>query len=127
MNFLLDQSADFRLIPHLRQLGHDVQVISRNYPHGLPDADVLAIAQKEQRILIVTDRDFGELIFQQNVAHAGVIFFRLPGAPLQAKIEQLTTVLADYVEELKRGEFLVVTPSQIRIAGALSRGSAAKV
>jgi predicted nuclease of predicted toxin-antitoxin system len=123
MKFLLDQSADFRLIPHLRQLGHDVHVISRNYPAGLPDADVLAIAQKEQRILIVADRDFGELIFHQGLAHVGVIFFRLPGAPLQAKIEQLTTVLTDYAEELKRGEFLVVTPSQIRIAGALSTKS----
>ena len=32
MKFLFDQSADFRLIPHLRQLGHDVEAISRNYP-----------------------------------------------------------------------------------------------
>jgi predicted nuclease of predicted toxin-antitoxin system len=55
MKFLLDQSADFRLIPHLRQRGHDVQVISRQYPPGLPDADVLAIAREEQRILIVAD------------------------------------------------------------------------
>jgi predicted nuclease of predicted toxin-antitoxin system len=123
MKFLLDQSADFRLIPHLRQLGHDVHVISRNYPPGLPDADVLAIAQKEQRILIVADRDFGELIFHHGIAHVGVIFFRLPGARLQAKIEQLTTVLTDYAEELERGEFLVVTPSQIRIAGAPSTKS----
>jgi hypothetical protein len=44
MKFLFDQSADFRLIPHLRQLGHDVHVISRNYPPGLPDEDVLEIA-----------------------------------------------------------------------------------
>jgi predicted nuclease of predicted toxin-antitoxin system len=116
MKFLLDQSADFRLIPHLRQLGHDVHVISRNYPPGLPDEDVLAIAREERRILIVADRDFGELIFHQGVAHAGVIFFRLPGASLQAKIEQITTALTNYAEELKRGEFLVVTPGQIRIA-----------
>jgi predicted nuclease of predicted toxin-antitoxin system len=123
MKFLLDQSADFRLIPHLRQLGHDVHVISRNYPAGLPDEDVLTIAREEQRILIVADRDFGELIFHHGIAHVGVIFFRLPGAHLQAKIEQLTTVLTDYAEELKRGEFLVVTPGQIRIAGAPSTKS----
>ncbi len=120
MKFLLDQSADFRLIPHLCQLGHDVHVISRNYPPGLPDEDVLAIAREERRVLIVADRDFGELIFQQGVAHAGVIFFRLPGATLQAKIEQLTTVLNEYAEELERGEFLVVTPGRIRIAGSPS-------
>ena len=63
MKFLFDQSADFRLIPHLRELGHDVS----------------AIARDEQRILMVADRDFGELIFQQGLAHAGLIFFRLPG------------------------------------------------
>lgn len=117
MKFLFDQSADFRLIPHLRQLGHDVQVISRNYPHGLPDEDVLKIAREERRILIVADRDFGELIFQRGLVHAGIIFFRLPGAKLQTKIEQLNTVLEKHADELALGEFLVVMPAQIRVAG----------
>jgi predicted nuclease of predicted toxin-antitoxin system len=117
MKFLFDQSADFRLILHLRQLGHDVHVISRDYPPGLPDEDVLEIARKEKRILVVADRDFGELIFQQGLAHAGIIFFRLPGAKLQTKIDQLNTVLEDHADDLALGEFLVVTPGQIRIAG----------
>ena len=117
MKFLLDQSADFRLMPHLRELGHDVTAISRNHPAGLADEDVLAIARTEQRILIVADRDFGELIFQQELAHAGVIFFRLPGATLQTKIEHLNTVLEEHTDELERGEFLVVTPGRIRVAG----------
>ena len=117
MKFLFDQSADFRLIPHLRELGHDVAAISRNYPHSLPDEDVLAIAREEERILVVADRDFGELIFHQELVHAGVVFFRLPGATLQTKIEHLNTVLDEHTEELERGEFLVVTPGQIRVAG----------
>jgi predicted nuclease of predicted toxin-antitoxin system len=117
MKFLFDQSADFRLIAHLRQLGHDVQAISRNYPPGLPDEDVLAIAGEERRILVLADRDFGELIFHQGRSHAGVIFFRLPGAQLQTKIAQVNTVLDEYADELERGEFLVVTPGQIRVAG----------
>jgi len=117
MKFLFDQSADFRLMPHLRELGHDVAAISRNYPHGLPDEDVLAIAREEERILVVADRDFGELIFHQELAHAGVIFFRLPGATLQTKIEHLDMVLNEHAGELERGEFLVVSPGQIRVAG----------
>jgi predicted nuclease of predicted toxin-antitoxin system len=116
MNFLLDQSADFRLISHLRTLGHDVVAISREYPHSLADEDVLAIARKEGRILLVADRDFGELIFHQELPHAGVIFFRLPGAPLQTKIDQLTSVLADYTDHLQRGAFIVVAPGRIRVA-----------
>ena len=104
MNFLFDQSADFRLIPHLRTLGHNVTAISRNYPPGLPDEDVLTIAREEARALIVADRDFGELIFHQELAHAGVIFFRLPGATLQTKIEHLNTVLEEHADELERGD-----------------------
>src|SRR5215510_11953150 len=116
MKFLFDQSADFRLIPHLRQLGHDVTAISRNYPPGLADEDVLTIAREEARVLIVADRDFGELIFQQELTHSGVIFFRLPGATLQTKIEHLSTVLVEYTGQLERGAFLVVTPGRIRLA-----------
>ena len=117
MKFLLDQSADFRLMPHLRKRGHDVAAISRHYPPGLPDEDVLEIARKERRVLIVADRDFGELIFHQRLAHAGVIFFRLPGVKLQTKIDQLNTVLEEHTDDLALGEFLVVAPGQIRIAG----------
>jgi predicted nuclease of predicted toxin-antitoxin system len=116
MNFLFDQSADFRLISHLRTLGHDVVAISREYPHSLADEEVLAIARKERRILIVADRDFGELIFHQERAHVGVIFFRLPGSSLHTKLDQLTSVLADYTDHLQRGEFIVVTPGRIRVA-----------
>ena len=90
---------------------------SCNYSPGLPDEDVLEIARKERRILIVADRDFGELIFQQGLTHAGIIFFRLPEAKLQTKIDQLNTVLAEHSDDLKHGEFLVVTPGQIRVAG----------
>ena len=117
MKFLFDQSADFRLIPRLQSLGHDVTAISRDYPHSLADEDVLAIARREGRILVVADRDFGELIFQQKLAHAGILFFRLPGAPLQTKVDHLTTVLEHHTAELSRGEFLVVSAGQIRLAG----------
>ena len=117
MKFLFDQSADFRLIPHLRELGHGVSAISRHYPHGLADEDVLAIARDEQRILMVADRDFGELIFQQGLAHTGLIFFRLPGASLQTKIEQLHQVLDEYAEALQAGALVVVGPGRIRVAG----------
>jgi predicted nuclease of predicted toxin-antitoxin system len=117
MKFLLDQSADFRLIPRLRSLGHDVSAVSRNYPPGLADEDVLAIARQEQRILVVADRDFGELIFHQRLEHAGVLFFRLPGAQLQTKIDHLDRALDEYADDLAAGEFVVVAPGNTRVAG----------
>src|SRR4051794_23423246 len=117
MRFLFDQSADFRLIDYLRSLGHDVTAISREYPHSLADEVVLAIAREETRILVVSDGDFGELIFHQRLKHAGVLFFRLPGSPLQFKIDRLNEALRNHSDDLSRGEFLVVTPGSMRIAG----------
>jgi predicted nuclease of predicted toxin-antitoxin system len=116
MRFLFDQSADFRLIARLRAHGHDVSALSRDYPPGLADEDVLAVAHREQRILVVANRDFDELIFRQKLAHAGVVFFRLPGAPLQRKVDHLNAALERHAEALSRGEFLVVMAGQIRTA-----------
>ena len=67
-------------------------------------------------VLVVADRDFRELIFHQGLAHTGIIFFRLPGAPLQTKIDQLNAVLEEYADDLARGAFLVVSPGQVRVA-----------
>jgi predicted nuclease of predicted toxin-antitoxin system len=116
MRFLFDQSADFRLIAHLRTLGHDVTAVSRNYPPGLADEDVLSIAVQERRILVVADSDFGELIFNRGLSHAGVLFFRLPGIELETKIAHMDKALEGHARDLGAGEFIVVTPGQIRVA-----------
>ena len=92
MRFLLDQSSDARLIPYLSDRGHDATRIARDYPPGLPDEQVLAIAATEGRILIASDRDFGELVFARQHPHAGVILFRLgPYAPLATRSSGLST------------------------------------
>lgn len=83
MRFLLDESAEYRLASFLRNPGHDVTAIAHDYPAGLADTEVLALARREDRILITNDRDFGELIIRQRLAHAGVIFFRLSDQALQ--------------------------------------------
>jgi predicted nuclease of predicted toxin-antitoxin system len=116
MEFLFDQSADFRLISYLRDLGHNVTAISRDYPHGMTDGDVLDVARREKRILVVADLDFGELVFQQGIGHAGIILLRLPEAGFAAKAQHLDTVLAKHEGDLLRGAFLVVTHNHVRIA-----------
>ena len=70
MKFLLDENADRRLVPFLKELSHDVRVIGEEHPASLLDRDVLALAYRERRIIITNDRsDFGELIFRDQHAH----------------------------------------------------------
>ena len=83
--------------------------IARDYPAALSDTDVLSIAQREGRILVTNDRDFGELIFRQHRPHTGVIYFRLPlASSVTEKTAWLERILRDHAADL--GKFLVVTP-----------------
>ena len=114
MKFLLDQSTDARLLSYLKHLGHDATQIHQTYPESIPDEEVLSIARQEERILITDDRDFGELVFHQQLPHAGVIFLRLGTyAPLELKIERLSYVLTHYADQLD--QFLVVKKGNVRV------------
>src|SRR5439155_10456809 len=117
MKLLLDQNIDHRLAGYLQALGHDVTAIAYDYPHGLSDTEVLAIAVKENRILITYDRaDFGELIFRYHHPHCGVIVLRLltpQDVLIDNQKQRLFSVLTMYKEHLHH--FLVVMAKKVRI------------
>jgi predicted nuclease of predicted toxin-antitoxin system len=119
MKFLLDESAEFRIAAFLRALGHDVTAIAHDYPHALTDREVLAIARREERILITNDRDFGELIVKEQLPHTGVIYLRLPAATAQLKAKRLTEVLTTHRDQLR--QLLVVDETQVRVRHTTTR------
>src|SRR5512132_2061782 len=102
MNFLLDQSTDARLIPWLTKRGHNARRIGRDCPPGLPDEEVLAIAERERRILITDDRDFGELVFRHRQPHTGVIYLRLASYSFALTTARLEDVLTNHTHQLDR-------------------------
>lgn len=55
MGFLLDPSAEARIATFLTSLGHDATRVARDDPAGIPDEQVLAIANRERRVLIAND------------------------------------------------------------------------
>lgn len=113
MRFLLDESADFPLAEFLREKGHDVTAIAHDYPHALKDREVLDIAVRERRIIITNDRDFGELVFRQQLPHSGIILFRLRSEELRVKQVRLEDVITTHAAELY--QFLVITRGGIRV------------
>jgi predicted nuclease of predicted toxin-antitoxin system len=120
MNFLIDESADVRLAAHLRELGHDVKTVAGDYAQALEDREILRLAAAERRIVITFDRDFGELIFRESQAHAGVLYFRLGPIDLPTEIARLGYVLTHYADQLD--QFLVITPARVRVRTYPRRG-----
>ena len=107
MNFLVDAQLPRRLARKLRELGHDA-LHTLNLPSGnrTPDAEVNAVALRDDRVVITKDADFvnsflllgqpGKLILVStgNITNADLEALLLPKIP--AIVAELQT--STYVE-----------------------------
>ena len=115
MRFLLDENVDLPLADYLNERGHDATAVALDYTRSIQDHEVLEIARAEGRILITNDKDFGALIYQHQLEHAGVILFRLRDESIPAKLAHLEEVLADHADALADSAYIVVTDRRIRV------------
>lgn len=113
MRFLLNENISGTVIRALRERGHDV-LSAKEALQGLPDEEILARAQREHRLVVTQDKDFGELAFRARLlADCGVILFRLAGANPDQDNRRVLEVLESATEWV--GRFAVVTQHQVRI------------
>ena len=76
MHILANENFFADAVSALRDHGHDVAWIRTDSP-GISDEEVLARAQREDRILVTFDKDFGELAFRLKLPSlSGIILFR---------------------------------------------------
>ncbi|MBW1752095.1 MAG: DUF5615 family PIN-like protein [Deltaproteobacteria bacterium] len=113
MHILADENFPGLSVQELRRRGHDVLWIRTAMP-GVGDADILALAQDEKRLLVTLDKDFGELTFGKGLpASCGVILFRIkmPDAKIAAlKMVKILESRSDW-----NGHFSVVEDDRIRM------------
>ncbi len=81
----------------------------------MSDIDILAKAVFETRIVITNDKDFGEMIFRDGLAHCGIIFLRLQDERPTAKIRVLDQLLPAHAAALPN-QFVVCTETQTRFS-----------
>lgn len=113
MKFLADENIPLAVVAFLQKQGHDVASITQLSP-GSSDASVLLQSEEEQRILVTSDTDFGELIYRVGQQHAGVILLRLDDERSANKIRVLRKLLKIHAADLPDA-FVVVTETTIRI------------
>ena len=113
MNFLADEGVDFPIVLGLRSTGHNVVSILEKFP-GVEDDFVLELANRENRILITLDKDFGELVFRLQKAHQGILLLRLEELSSEAKAKILSRVIDQHGKELLNA-FTVVREDYVRI------------
>ena len=79
------------------------------------DSDLIALAAREQRILVTEDKDFGWLVFVTHAQSAGVILIRFPGNARESLVQTMDELVRDQAENLA-DSFTVVEPGQVRIS-----------
>lgn len=72
MNLLADEGVDKQIVEQLRRDSHDVLYVAEMEP-GITDEIVLKRANEHNALLITEDKDFGELVFRQQLLHTGVV------------------------------------------------------
>lgn len=113
LKFLVDESSGKKLFSFLLKNGFDVKFVTDIIP-GASDKKVLEFAEKENRILITNDKDFGELIFRLNKPSSGVILLRLKNDSPKNRQKYIINLIEGLSSKLK-SSFAVVTEGRTRI------------
>jgi predicted nuclease of predicted toxin-antitoxin system len=113
MDLLANENFPGIAVEALRARGHDVKWVRTEAP-GISDVEVLNLAQKQNRILITFDKDFGELAFRSRIpAQNGIVLFRI-SMPSPRHVS-LKSVKALESRNDWAGHFSVVEDDRIRM------------
>jgi predicted nuclease of predicted toxin-antitoxin system len=113
VRILADENVPGAVVIALRADRHDIARVAEDAPRS-PDAVVLARAQAERRLVLTSDKDFGELAFRDRLpAESGVVLVRAD-ATSPSQIARLVTAAIASRSDWE-GHFSVVENDQIRM------------
>jgi predicted nuclease of predicted toxin-antitoxin system len=113
MRFLADENVSRLVVERLRGAGFDVMSIVETRS-GTTDADILVTADREDRILITEDRDFGELVVRQRLAVRGMILLELDRLSNATEASVVAEIVSAHAVKLS-GNLLVIEPARVRV------------
>ena len=113
MNILADENIEKAMIDWLRQTGHNVAWAAELSPAGT-DPFVLDAALHSSSILLTRDLDFGELVYREGRAAAGIILVRIRAANQRERLPVFQRFWPQIVLQAP-GHFVVVSNHQVRV------------
>jgi predicted nuclease of predicted toxin-antitoxin system len=112
VNFLADAHISRTMVAMMRDSGHDC-LDSAAIPPRMPDVDVLRMAANDGRIVVTSDKDFGELVFVHGIACPGVVLIRVALADEKDRVAHVRRLWPTVLSRLP-GSFVTITASGIR-------------
>jgi len=116
IKFLIDENLPDFFNQLLNEREYDT-VSVRDICIGSNDENIVDISQKEERVIITRDMDFGELVFKYNYQPQGVILLRI-FSPTKMNLEKGIVWVLNWIETKNIDlfhKFLVYDEDSIRI------------
>jgi len=116
MRFLIDENLSWRLAELLTKAGHDAVHVRDLDATGAPDTDVVALASRDDRIIVSADTDFGALLASSRATKPSVILVRALVDRRPPELAGIITANLDTVQEhLQTGAIAAFTQDGIRV------------
>lgn len=113
MRLLANENVPAAAVEALKAAGHDVLWVRMEMP-GSCDRDVLARAEREARVLVTFDKDFGELAFRHGLpVSSGIVLFRVVAPSAQMLARTVAAALSSRADW--GGHFSVVEENTVRM------------
>jgi len=113
MKFVADENIDLPIILRLRADGHEVHAVFE-MSAGIPDDEVLKLANDQGVVLLTGDKDFGELVYRDRRLTCGIVLIRLAGLSNHEKAGIVSAVVKEHAQELSHA-FTVISRYNLRI------------
>lgn len=112
MKILADENCDSLIVSALRRAGHDVSYVAE-WGSGLTDAAVFATRQREGRVLLTHDQDFGLMAKRASSRPEAIVLLRLERLSRSTRAEMVTKAL-ELLGDSVRGRLIVSEPGHMR-------------
>ena len=95
--FLVDECCPASVVAALRGRNLDVRYVAEEAA-GLSDADVMSLAIDQGRILVTTDKDFGNLALRLGHQLPGVVLIRVKRLAVPEVAERIAGLIGENAE-----------------------------
>jgi len=115
VRFLIDECLPPSMAGLLRAAGHDCAHVYELGLGGQPDEQIMDLADRENRILISADTDFGELLANAPVLAPSVILLRRTDKRAASLASVILANLEQVTDDLAAGALIVISDTRIRV------------